>query len=444
MSNTDGFPNTTVFSAWTKWVRTVLLSETTQDQIAVAGGPSRRTQADYESGNKVLTVSHDTANKLGRAYAKLSNNEIHPSVVRAALDAITCQHWKEDASLHEQAIAAAASEPPPGRFYLGVDAFTREPLYSSGLATPAVLRAIDAPELVWFSELANNITRHYRALTLISHNADQLATAELQRHWEHTKPLGRTRHLGSGLDTDPQTAAAFDPIAGVHDLASAVRRTQILTENHGTLTQALPAPVVWAILKANLLSLHAKSDPKSPISTWSLLQDQFKVATAPARKALSTRLQANIPDDQACYTASAPYLAPWQQEYTLSTWDVSFNPDTDDIWTDTPIPEPTAEERSQSLWIYDTRRFGKLPELAAAQHIPTIEYKPYESIVLRTVERPPLIDHWLPTGLPNRQLIFITAENAWRAVITPAAPANEAARMKLDKLGRTSSLGPSR
>lgn len=434
MSNLSSV-NTAELTAWIKWLRMSIL-DASQDDLADAGGPSRRTQSSIENGDAGEKISVATATKYGKAIAELSEGQIHASVIHAALAAF-------DTKPGFAKLAARASSPAlpkrPSRvsaaahgvpalsgedpLYLGVDMDSGQPVSIRGLARPWPLRKIEVDHgfSVEFRELIFAMALRHPALTIVEQPMQSLVDSveSLQTLWATYKPQGRVKFLGTTLDVD--AAVAFDPIAGVDSLAAALRRAVIFTRASGD-----SIAVAWAILKSNEYASRSTAT-QSPIAVWTCLNAARSIGLPIYLEPGSTMedaLASNIPDDGECFRASQFHLQNWHAQHTLATWRVELIGEERKTWRTTPVPEPSAEERAQSLWLYDQAAFELLPNLLADQGIPAIKFDPFEGLTLCTGgehdNTTPAL--WMPTGLKDRHLVFLGPEQGWRAVLSPASP----------------------
>ncbi|SLH39310.1 hypothetical protein [Mycobacteroides abscessus] len=451
MSNRSS-ANTAELAAWIKWLRMSIL-DVSQDDLAAAGGPSRRTQSSIEKGDAGEKISVATATKYGKAIAELSEGQIHASVMHAALAAfdtkpgfakLAAPASSPALSKRPSRVSAAAPDVPAASgedpLYLGIDIDSGQPVSIHGLVQPWPLRKIEVDQgfSVEFRELIFAMALRHPALTIVEQPMQSLVDSaeSLQTIWKTYKPHGRVKFLGTTLDVD--AAVAFDPIAGVDSLAAALRRAAIFTRA-GSDSIAM----AWAILKSNEYASRSTA-MKAPIAVWTCLNSGahgLPIYLEPG-STMEDALASNIPDDRECFRASQSHLQNWHAQHTLATWKVELIGEERKIWRTTPVPEPSAEERAQSLWLYD-QAFELLPNLLADQGIPAIKFDPFEGLTLCTGgehdNTTPAL--WMPTGLNDRHLVFLGPEQGWRPILSPASPQHSSVREERQTKGLATSFG---
>lgn len=413
MSNTvSGYAT----EAWARAIKTLReqILQTTQDQIAKAGGPNRDYQSKAE-GAKHPGLSANSINQYIKAFTTIAESKSLPIAtydLGSLLSALAQANMPAEAA----STAEEAHPAPHQGIYIGTDIADGTALYARTIATlpdrqQSLLSLAVKLGDEWilpskrpgsfFPEAIARLAARQPAVTVIE---DGWRPLELNSHW----PESTWRTMED---------YRLDPISGINTIEEAYERAGLLADEWGcSSVWGQRYELAWVILMANALGA---AHGIGALAAWSRYQHSPLHWHRPGAETLAL----DLPSTEDLLTTTRPVLFPWAVAYGPARYQASFSVDGGQVtWAVNQVGWPMlAIPQAGEIVRVEESACARISRLLVALGVPVTEYKVGNSsqgweLVLDAHSGTGDISLWLPTPMKGRVVVWKQQSRKWHAI----------------------------
>lgn len=402
--------------AWAMAIKTLReqILQTTQDQVAKAGGPNRDYQSKAE-GAKHPGLSENSINQYIKAFTAIAESKSLPI---ATYDIGSLLSALAQANMPAEAASTAEEAHPAPRqgIYLGTDIADGTALYARTIATlpdrqqsPLSLAVKLGDEWIlpsgrpgsFFPEAIARLAARQPAVTVI--NAGW-RPVELCSHWP--KSTWRTME-----------DYRLDPISGINTIEEAYERAGLLADEWCcSSVWGQRYELAWVILMANAMGA---AHGIGALAAWNRYQRSPLHWQRPGGEMLAL----DLPSTEDLLTSARPVLSPWAVAYGPAQYQASFAVDGGEVtWAVNQVgwPQPAIPQAGEIVHVKESA-CDRVSRLLVALGTPVTEYKVDNSsqgwaLILDAHSGTGDISLWLPTPVKGRVVVWKRQSRKWHAI----------------------------